>query len=90
MPKSMAQKVSTLTPRHRQIVRLISLGCSVPQIGAILGLADATVDNHRSTAMKRLGIAKAAILTRIAVKHRLSPLTDSLTPTEKRKARKAK
>ena len=90
MPDRMSQKVATLTPRHRQIVRLISLGCSVPEIAAILGLAEATVDNHRTAAMGRLGVEKATALTRIAIKHRISPLTDSLTATEKRKARRAK
>ena len=75
-----------LTERERQVVRLVSLGCSVKEAAAILKLAPNTVDNHRSRAMAKLGTDKAALLTRIAIKNRISSLKDQLTPAEKRRS----
>ncbi len=85
MPQSMKDRVRDLTQRHREVVRLISLGCSMEEMAKILGLAPSTIDNHKSAAMRTLGVGKAAILTRIAIKHRISSLNDQLTRAEKRK-----
>lgn len=75
-----------LTEREKEVVRLCSLGCSVPEAAKILRLAPSTVDNHKSRAMAKLGTDKAALLTRLAVKMKISGLTDKLTPTEKRRS----
>jgi len=75
-----------LTPRQREVVRLVSLGCTNHEIAAILGLAEPTIDNHRDRAMAALGTDKAALLTRLAIKHRFTSLKDALTPAEKRKS----
>lgn len=75
-----------LTPRQEEIVRLISLGCTNHEIADILDLSPSTVDNHRSRAMESLGTDKAALLTRLAIKHRFSSSTDKLTRTEKRRS----
>jgi len=85
MPQQMKDRVRDLTPRHREVVRLISLGCTVPEVAAILDIEPSTVDNHRQAAMRTLGVSKAALLTRIAIKHRVSSLSDELTRSEKRK-----
>ena len=82
----MKTRVKELTPRHREVVRLVSLGCSTEEIAAILNLAVSTVDNHKTAAMRRIGTDKAALLTRIAIKHKISPLSDSLTLGEKRRS----
>ena len=60
--------------------------CTMDEAAAILKLSPSTVDNHRARAMKILGADKAAIVTRLAIKHRISPLTDQLTAAEKRKS----
>ncbi|MAT72916.1 MAG: hypothetical protein CMJ58_25830 [Planctomycetaceae bacterium] len=83
-------RIATLTPRHRQVLRLISLGCSVAEIADILGLAHSTVDNHRSAIMQRLGVGKSVLLARIAIKHRISKVDDKLTASEKRKRGRGK
>jgi hypothetical protein len=44
-----------------------------------------TVENHQFQAKERLGVSKAALLTRIAIKYRISPLNDELTKSEQRK-----
>ena len=75
-----------LTPRQTEIVRLISLGCTNQEIADILGIAVSTVDNHRSRAMAELGTDKMVLLTRLAIKHRISSMRDKLTLTEKRRS----
>ena len=75
-----------LTPRQSEVVRLISLGCTNKEMAAILGLAEATVENHRGAAMAALGTDKAALLTRLAIKYRYTSMKDQLTRTEKRKS----
>lgn len=75
-----------LTPRQKEVIRLISLGCTNEQAGAILGLSPATVDNHKTRAMRRLGTDKAVLVTRLALKYRITSLKDQLTRAEKRKS----
>jgi DNA-binding CsgD family transcriptional regulator len=78
-------RVATLTKRQREIIRLTSLGCTATEIGAILKLSPATVDNHKTRSMRLLGVGRAPLLTRIAIKHGISPLGDQLTLAEKRR-----
>jgi DNA-binding CsgD family transcriptional regulator len=73
-----------LTQRHRQVVRLLSLGCTVKEAAKILKISPSTVDNHKTAAMARLGTDKLALLTRLAIKLRVTKLNDKLTPREKR------
>ncbi len=83
-------KVADLPPRLREILRLISLGCTVEEIAAILGLAPSTVDNHRTRLMHALGVDKSILLARIAIKYRVSGMDDTLTASEKRKRGRGK
>lgn len=86
MAVSMKDKVEMLTPRQKEVVRLVSLGCIVEEIAHILDLAVSTVDNHKAAAMKTLGTDKATLLTRIAIKHKISSMDDKLSRAEKRKS----
>ena len=85
MPDVMKDRVATLSPRQREIVRLTSLGCTSYEIAKILGMSRWTVENHQFQAKERLGISKAALLTRLAVKYKVSPLTDVLSKSELKK-----
>ncbi len=76
--------ICKLTPRQTEVVRLLSLGCSIYEAAPVLGLSPSTVDNHKVAAMARLGTNKVALLTRLALHHGLTSLSDSLTPKEKR------
>ncbi|MCI0351960.1 MAG: helix-turn-helix transcriptional regulator, partial [Acidobacteriales bacterium] len=76
MRDSMKARVASLSPRQRQIVRLTSLGCTSHQVATILGMSRWTVENHQFQAKERLGVSKAAVLTRIAIKFKISPLDD--------------
>lgn len=79
-----------LTQRHKQVIRLLSLGCTVNEAAAILRLAPSTVDNHKTEAMSRLGTNKLALLTRMALKMRITTLKDKLTTAEKRRSGRKK
>lgn len=85
MRDTMKSRVESLSPRQRQIVRLTSLGCTSHEIATILGMSRWTVENHQFQAKERLGVSKAAVLTRIAIKFKISPLDDELTRGEQRK-----
>ncbi len=71
-----------LTPMERRVVRLVSLGCTVKQVAVILGRSVHTVDNHKTRAMRKLGVHNVAQLTRQAIKLGISSLDDSLDSQE--------
>jgi len=75
-----------LTERETQVVRLVSLGCTLVEAANILDLSTNTVDNHKANAMAKLGTDKAALLTRVALKRRITTMKDRLTATEKRRS----
>ncbi len=75
-----------LTRRELQIVRLLSLGCSVKETAKLLGLAPSTVDNHKSRAMEKLGTDKVVLLARLSVWYGITDWDETLTPAEKRKS----
>jgi len=75
-----------LTDREREVVRLVSLGCTVGEAAKILQLAPSTIDNHRTRAMAKMGVDKAALLTRVAIKRRITSLRDHLTVNEQRRS----
>jgi DNA-binding CsgD family transcriptional regulator len=80
----MQKKIGMLTPRQKVILRLVSLGCDSGEIAEILDVAPSTVNNHRTNLMSTLGVNKAAVLTRLAIKYKISPLEDRLSAKEKR------
>lgn len=85
MSDKMKERITELTPRQREVVRLTSLGCTVNEIAKVLGIAPSTADNHRSRAMKILGTDRAVLLARIAMKYKISSLSDKMTAAEKKK-----
>jgi DNA-binding CsgD family transcriptional regulator len=85
MSDSMKTRVGSLSPRQREIVRLTSLGCTSHEIANILGMSRWTVENHQFQAKERLGVSKAAVLTRVAIKYKISPLDDALSAVEQKK-----
>ena len=71
-----------LTSMERRVVRLVSLGCTVKQVAAILGRSVHTVDNHKTRAMRKLGVHNLAQLTREAIKLGITSLEDRLDSRE--------
>lgn len=75
-----------LSDKEAEVVRLVSLGCTVKEAAAILKVAPSTVDNHRTRAMAKLGVDKAALLTRVAIREGVTTLDEKLTTLEKRRS----
>lgn len=65
---------SPLTPRQREILRLIADGWSTKQIAQILRISGKTVETHRSQLMDRLGIFDVPGLVRYALRTKLTRL----------------
>jgi len=66
--------LGVLTPRQREILRLIAEGQSTKQMAAQLDVSVKTVETHRALLMERLGIRDLAGLVRFAVRAGLVPL----------------
>ena len=62
-----AASVSALSPRQREVLRLVSSGLMNKQIAGQLGLSEKTVKMHRGIVMERLNLRTAADLVRVAV-----------------------
>ena len=60
-----------LTAREREVLQLLSEGCSNKEIGSVLGISDKTAETHRTRLMTKLGIHSVARLVRYAVRNRI-------------------
>lgn len=62
-----ADRVNTLPPRQRQVLRGMASGLLNKQIAHELGIAEKTVKMHRAMMLERLGVNTSAEAVRIAV-----------------------
>ena len=69
--KSNVAKLSALTPRETEILKLVAEGLSNKEIAEQLFIAVRTVETHRKTIMEKLQVNKVAGLVRIAVQEGL-------------------
>jgi DNA-binding NarL/FixJ family response regulator len=60
--------VDVLTPRQREILRLIAIGQTTKAIARTLGISVKTVETHRAQLMERLDIRDVAGLVRYAIR----------------------
>ncbi len=60
-----------LTERERDVLRLIALGHTNPEIAARLHLSVRTVESHRARIQRKLGRSTRAELVRYALEHGL-------------------
>lgn len=60
-----------LTAREREILTLLAAGRSNREIAVLLQLSTATVETHRKTIKRKLGLSTTADLTRIAIERGL-------------------
>jgi len=63
--------VAALSPRERQVVRLIAEGKSTKQIAELLKISVKTAEFHRARLMEKLGIHETAGLVRYAIREGL-------------------
>ena len=61
----------TLTSREQSVVKLIAEGHSNKAVGSVMGLSIKTVETHRATAMRKLGLSSTADLVRYAIRMKL-------------------
>jgi DNA-binding NarL/FixJ family response regulator len=57
-----------LSPRERDVVKLIAEGFTSAEIGEILIISSKTVDRHRANALEKLGLRNRVELTRYAIR----------------------
>jgi DNA-binding CsgD family transcriptional regulator len=55
-------KFTSLTPREREVLRLVATGKRNKQIAKKLRITERTVKHHRARGMRKLGVANAAQL----------------------------
>ena len=60
-----------LTPRERQVVRLLAQSSSNKEIAAALGISVRTAETHRATLMRKLGINSLAGIVRYAIRNNI-------------------
>jgi DNA-binding NarL/FixJ family response regulator len=65
-----------LTPRQREILKLIAEGKSTKEIARVLDISVKTVDTHRSQLMKQLNVHEIASLVRHAMRMGLVSVND--------------
>lgn len=71
-PKSAAaEPFSLLSAREREVLHLIADGLSAKEIAARLEISTKTVEAHRTSLMRKLGVRKATELVRYALRHGL-------------------
>ena len=62
---------SELTPREEEVVKLVAEAHTNKEIAQILHLSEKTVENHRSNAMRKLGMRDRVQLVRYAIRRGL-------------------
>jgi len=66
-----ADSEEELTPREEEIVKLVAEAHTSREIAAILHLAEKTVENHRASAMRKLGMRDRVEMVRYAIRRGL-------------------
>jgi two-component system response regulator NreC len=64
----------SLTPREREVLRLIALGHTSVEIAQKLGLSPRTIETHRARIHRKLNLDTRAQLVRYAMQHELMEL----------------
>jgi DNA-binding NarL/FixJ family response regulator len=63
-----AARSDDLTPREQEVVKLVAEAHTNKEIAEILHLSEKTVENHRSNAMRKLGMRDRVELVRYAIR----------------------
>jgi DNA-binding NarL/FixJ family response regulator len=66
-----AGRTDELTPREQEVVKLVAEAHTNKEIAEILHLSEKTVENHRSNAMRKLGMRDRVELVRYAIRRGL-------------------
>jgi len=66
-----SEPFAQLSPREREVLRLIAEGLAAKEIATQLSISTKTVEAHRTSLMRKLGVKKATELVRYALRHGL-------------------
>jgi DNA-binding NarL/FixJ family response regulator len=69
--KSAGTGPATLTPRQREVVRLLAEGKTNKEVALALGISVKTAETHRNNIMRKLQLRSFSHLVRYAVRHNL-------------------
>ena len=69
---SVAQHESPITRRERQVLVRVAAGGTNKEIAADLGISHRTVETHRESIARKLGISSVAGQTRYVIEHHLT------------------
>ncbi len=75
-----AAEAEPLTPREREVLRLLALGLSNDEIGEKLVITKRTVQNHVSTIYGKLGLASRAEAVLYAIRHGIVDINEVKRP----------
>ena len=71
MKKNETTPLSRLSPREREVLKLVVDGKTSKEIAAMIGVKPASVHTYRSRIMAKLEINDVASLVRLAIRHGL-------------------
>jgi two-component system NarL family response regulator len=74
MSGSATPPLSALSPREREVLRLVADGVRTTEIARRLGITEATVEVHRRNVIHKLDLRTVAQLTKYAIREGLSSL----------------
>jgi two-component system, NarL family, response regulator NreC len=76
-PHSPARAVDALTPRERDVLKLLARGLTYSDVGRKLSIGARTVETHRRKVVDKLGLESRADLLRVALESGLLTLGDA-------------
>jgi FixJ family two-component response regulator len=76
------RRLATLSDREREVLCLLALGHPTKAIADVLAISAKTVDNHRSSLLKKTGTHSAVELAHLAHLAGLTPVPAGLGPDE--------
>lgn len=71
MKKSETAPLNRLSPREREVLKLVVDGKTSKEIAAMIGVKPASVHTYRSRIMAKLEIGDVPSLVRLAIRHGL-------------------
>ena len=81
--QALRQRHESLTPREREVMRLVVAGMLNKQIGLNLGISEVTVKAHRGKMMQKMKAESLADLVKTAVRLGLAPARNPWHTTER-------
>jgi DNA-binding NarL/FixJ family response regulator len=71
LQENTTEKQTSISPREKEIITLLSEGLCFKEIGERLFISPRTVENHKNNILNKLGLKNTIELLRYAIKHRL-------------------